>query len=839
MLPFDSNTPSSVGDFLASFKLDPINNSRSTKQPPPEETLVVPLSPLQKAGEYKCYNVSGSVTTQRNNQHDINDEARSNSAKDKNHLDSLSSDHLSHDIWKGGHNPSYDANDDTSIFPSQNKMTSLHSQDSSDSLRDLLNVVTAYNDVAAKEEEHRQEQLRIEEEERRLEEASSNLRKLTVNEEGRDGSSSEIPKEQQQAIDDSPELLSSHEPFSSTDSSDDEKEKKKRHRVQRNPYQRMGVQRVVGGDSQWGNDVVVGDVHYQSPDAQVVLSASGVPGSAKRTVVTTKDGGKRIVQVEIPRIDFGPTIAHDPLTTRGPLTADALTSTKERSRSEHGQGQKAPSPKGDTKAGHIHHQHRHSMLWAPGLGSVPGVNRSGDSEEHLVAMDPAQWVQQRHKQRASISLGRGSVPQPEDTAHRPASSHQVPISISGPDVSMPHVRQLLDQKETYRQPLPQELPRTPPSRPHSRQPSIATSDETRGDASTSFGRSNSSASDIAESPKRLSRGKLLGTAIYGNAHPVVRPIAHTRSATAPTVSQVPNPTNLLPQGTSLYHQRGYSTSILRATGAIDPREPREPHQQIPSPLSRCSRGASIFQDSFQPTPRENARALAATRRAVTAYGNLTASEQEYIARKTGSSFFNLSKDNAKRDLREWGGVDLGSQNFVSAIDAREKEKELFKKSHGMSYTGNVASAIAERQARLQPQRPQTSMGYLQNTAYPAYHTQGSYFPEQRPSNVVYGSPAQSVYTVGQEPAGYHSQSRPRPGQFAAAYHTHHPYAESVASLPSAYSEAFNHPASRSQPAISNGQNHHRLQLQPQQQHQQQQQQRLPQPRPNPYYHPRA
>lgn len=61
-------------------------------------------------------------------------------------------------------------------------------------------------------------------------------------------------------------------------------------------------------------------------------------GLEKCIVVTIRTGSKRIVQVGMPRVDLGPTIAHDPLTTRGPLAADVLTSTKEKGNSE---GQKS------------------------------------------------------------------------------------------------------------------------------------------------------------------------------------------------------------------------------------------------------------------------------------------------------------------------------------------------------------------------------------------------------------------------------------------------------------------------------------------------------------------
>lgn len=860
MLPVDRTTSST--EIPASAKLES-NNDSETITKPLEEKLVVSHSPLQNAADHDCCNVSASVIPQRSYQQGMNNKVSPGSADDKNQSNSSSAAISTDDKSKSELEPASSANDAIDTQNLDNKTMSLQYQHSSESLRDLLNVVHVYNDVAAEEEQRRQEQLRIEEEERRIEQqrqldkAAAKLERLKLNEDGSDGKQNG----QAESVDDDSDLLSGHDSSFFTDSSDTERNKR-HYRLKRNPTQRMGVKKVVGGDSVWGNDVIVGDVHYQSPDAELVLSAKGAPSFEKRTVVTTRTGSKRIVQVEIPRVDFGPTIAHDPSTTRGPLTADALTSTKEKGKPE---GQKK-APRRDLKdeRPYHHHRHRNTMLWAPGLGAAPGVTRSRNSDEQPVAMDPAQWVKQRHMQRASVSLGRGLLPQQDNASHRRASSCQVPASTPGSDISMPHVRQLLDQSQSSRRSSSQEQYRPSFSQPHSRQPSIATSDDTRGDTSASFHQSNSSASDIAESPKRLSRGKLLGVAIHGNETPVVRPTVHSRSMTAPTIDPVHKPANASPQGASLYQQRGYSTTNVRATDAVNTRELRQqilppPNrynyaEEMPPVLSHSrpisqtgyhgrSRGASVTQENLLPMPRENARTLAATRRPVTSYGHLTASEQEYVARKTGSSFFNLSKENAKRNLRDWGGVDLDSQNYVSAIEAREKEKELFKKSHGMIHAPNVASAIAERQARLNTQRPQTSMGYMQNTAQSIHPAAGYHYQEQRPSSFIdngpqwmpYGHPAQSVYRVGQEFAhsGFFSQQpqqRYPNADPAAVYGIQHPYAESVASLPSVYSGTMNNPATRSQPILSNVQKQQRPQTQPQQ---------PPQPRPNPYYHPRA
>jgi CCR4-NOT transcriptional complex subunit CAF120 len=75
---------------------------------------------------------------------------------------------------------------------------------------------------------------------------------------------------------------------------------------------------------------------------------------------------------------------------------------------------------------------------------------------------------------------------------------------------------------------------------------------------------------------------------------------------------------------------------------------------------------------------------------------LSAREQEHVARMTGSSFFNLSNDNRKPQTQ------VNPMGLVSAIDAREREKREMRE--GMS-NQMVQQAIAQRQQNLNYQQP--------------------------------------------------------------------------------------------------------------------------------------
>ncbi|KAI5292432.1 hypothetical protein KEM52_006366, partial [Ascosphaera acerosa] len=174
--------------------------------------------------------------------------------------------------------------------------------------------------------------------------------------------------------------------------------------------------------------------------------------------------------------------------------------------------------------------------------------------------------------------------------------------------------------------------------------------------------------------------------------------------------------------------------------------PRHPYLENPAmhirSVSRASSQASIMlnhvraasQDALLAKSRDAMLALPAAGRPNTSYGpptgthpaphkgsahvrmpppqqrptfhgkQLSASEQEFVARKTGSAFFNESKS-ARADRSGALGLPR-ADNFLSQIEAREREKRAFKEARGAfgAYVQgtSVAAAIAERQASMRP-----------------------------------------------------------------------------------------------------------------------------------------
>ncbi|KAL2371696.1 hypothetical protein RJZ57_003859 [Blastomyces gilchristii] len=94
---------------------------------------------------------------------------------------------------------------------------------------------------------------------------------------------------------------------------------------------------------------------------------------------------------------------------------------------------------------------------------------------------------------------------------------------------------------------------------------------------------------------------------------------------------------------------------------------------------------------------------------------LSAREQEYVARVTGSSFFNISSENQSE-------APVHGASLVSAIDAREREKRAIKE--GLSGQ-MVQQAIAQRQYR-QAQTPSP----FQSQPVPAQYQASSHFTPQ-------------------------------------------------------------------------------------------------------------
>jgi CCR4-NOT transcriptional complex subunit CAF120 len=104
--------------------------------------------------------------------------------------------------------------------------------------------------------------------------------------------------------------------------------------------------------------------------------------------------------------------------------------------------------------------------------------------------------------------------------------------------------------------------------------------------------------------------------------------------------------------------------------------------------------------------------------------NLSAREQEHVARVTGSSFFNMSHTNKTPQPQVQGG------GLVSTIDAREREKREMRE--GMSNT-MVQHAIAHRQQVMnQQQQP-----------YAPQYAGSMYQPQQPPQQPMYNLPGAS------------------------------------------------------------------------------------------------
>ncbi|KKZ60203.1 hypothetical protein EMCG_05125 [[Emmonsia] crescens] len=100
---------------------------------------------------------------------------------------------------------------------------------------------------------------------------------------------------------------------------------------------------------------------------------------------------------------------------------------------------------------------------------------------------------------------------------------------------------------------------------------------------------------------------------------------------------------------------------------------------------------------------------------------LSAREQEHLARVTGSSFFNLSSENQSEAL-------VHGASLVSAIDAREREKRAMKEALSGQM---VQQAIAQRQYRQAQFQPSSQSPPAPS---PSHYPVGSYFPPQHYQN---------------------------------------------------------------------------------------------------------
>lgn len=119
--------------------------------------------------------------------------------------------------------------------------------------------------------------------------------------------------------------------------------------------------------------------------------------------------------------------------------------------------------------------------------------------------------------------------------------------------------------------------------------------------------------------------------------------------------------------------------------------------------------------------------------------NLSAREQEHVARMTGSSFFNMSTDNRRPQSQ------VNPMGLVSAIDSREREKREMRE--GMS-NQMVQQAIAHRQQNMNYQQP-----VLHQQQWAPQQAGSVYPPQHGRQESMYNMPAaNNTWDVLQAPA---------------------------------------------------------------------------------------
>ncbi|EEH11276.1 PH domain-containing protein [Histoplasma capsulatum G186AR] len=146
------------------------------------------------------------------------------------------------------------------------------------------------------------------------------------------------------------------------------------------------------------------------------------------------------------------------------------------------------------------------------------------------------------------------------------------------------------------------------------------------------------------------------------------------------------------------HSRGASV-MLGNTGTGS-----TPVKTSPGDRTNTARPQSMMREMI---PRPHSRGASVMLGCNDISTHLSAREQEYVARMTGSSFFNVSSEKQSEDQIHGAGL-------VSAIDARERDKKAIKEGFSSAM---VQQAIAQRQS-------------LQTHFQPAQHTVGSHFPPQ-------------------------------------------------------------------------------------------------------------
>lgn len=116
--------------------------------------------------------------------------------------------------------------------------------------------------------------------------------------------------------------------------------------------------------------------------------------------------------------------------------------------------------------------------------------------------------------------------------------------------------------------------------------------------------------------------------------------------------------------------------------------------------------------------------------------HLSAREQEYVAKQTGSTLLHIDNGKQKKPPHQAG--------LLGAIETREKEKQLMKESWkgGVGGSATVQQAIAQRQ-QLQQLQQQRKTPSPRLNSYGAYDAATGYFPQQQQQQ------QQSAYTQQQ------------------------------------------------------------------------------------------
>ncbi|KAJ5244460.1 hypothetical protein N7489_004556 [Penicillium chrysogenum] len=126
-----------------------------------------------------------------------------------------------------------------------------------------------------------------------------------------------------------------------------------------------------------------------------------------------------------------------------------------------------------------------------------------------------------------------------------------------------------------------------------------------------------------------------------------------------------------------------------------PSNPMSVQRPVSGDWTHYARTNSPMSPQRDPNYRPSSRGAQGMLNYNDASANLSAREQEHVARMTGSSFFNMSNDNRKPQ------APVNPMGLVSHIDAREREKREMKE--GMSNQA-VQQAIVHRQQHMMQQQ---------------------------------------------------------------------------------------------------------------------------------------